>query len=229
VLFTGEEAGFLGSYAHVRLHRAELDRTVAMVTFDLGTGRTSGFSTAGRTDVMGAINPLIIGAALGPFTHTTEAFLGTDNYDFLVEGIPNFVAIQDDAPYVPNYHAASDTFDKVDARELKHNTAIAAVFVWELANAPAVPGPRQSRAEVEQLVQSTGLAKEMQTHGFWEDFVSESVAGCRRDAPASSGGSGSGGAAGGAVSNCSDGLPNWKSPASPGVAHVHQRQRQVSQ
>ena len=173
VLFTGEEAGFLGSFAHVRLHRAELDRTVAMVTIDLGTGRTTGFSTGGRTDVMDALTAALAPVqALGPFTHTTEAFLGTDNYDFLVEGIPNFVAIQDDAPYVPNYHAASDTFDKVDVRELKNNTAIAAVLVWELADAPAAPAPRQTRAQVERVVQETGLDKEMKTYGVWDDFVS---------------------------------------------------------
>jgi carboxypeptidase Q len=172
VLFTGEEAGFLGSFAHVRLHRGELDRTVAMVTFDLGTGRTTGFSTGGRTDVMDALAAALAPVqSLGPFTHTTEAFLGTDNYDFLVEGVPNYVAIQDDVPYVPNYHAASDTFDKVDVRELKDNTAIAAVFVWGLANAAAAPGPRQSRAEVEQLVEASGLAKEMKTYGLWEDFL----------------------------------------------------------
>jgi Zn-dependent M28 family amino/carboxypeptidase len=110
--------------------------------------------------------------SLGPFTHTTEAFLGTDNYDFLVEGIPNFVAIQDDAPYVPNYHAASDTFDKVDVRELKDNTAIAAVLVWQLANTPAAPGVRQSRAEIERVVHDTGLDKEMKTYGVWDDFMS---------------------------------------------------------
>ncbi len=173
VLFTGEEAGFLGSAAHVLQHRAELDRTVAMVTFDLGTGRTTGFSTAGRTDVMAALATALAPVqALGPFTHTTEAFLGTDNVDFVLEGIPNFVAIQDDAPYVPNYHAASDTFDKVDVRELKDNTAIAAVLVWQLANAAALPGPRQSRTEVERLVEATGLDKEMKTYGLWEDFVS---------------------------------------------------------
>ncbi|HEY2807445.1 MAG TPA: M28 family peptidase [Steroidobacteraceae bacterium] len=173
VLFTGEEAGFLGSFAHVQQHRAELDRTVAMVTIDLGTGRTTGFSTGGRTDVMDALAAALSPVeSLGPFTHTTEASLGTDNFDFLVEGIPNFVAIQDEAPYVPNYHAASDTFDKVDVRELKDNTAIAAVLVWELANAPTAPAPRQTRAQVEQVVQETGLDKEMKMYGIWDDFVS---------------------------------------------------------
>ena len=141
--------------------------------FDLGTGRTTGFSTGGRTDVMDALDTALAPVqSLGPFTHTTEAFLGTDNYDFLVEGVPNFVAIQDDAPYVPNYHAASDTFDKVDVRELKDNTAIAAVLLWELANAPAAPAPRQTRAQVEHVVQETGLDKEMKTYGVWDDFMS---------------------------------------------------------
>jgi carboxypeptidase Q len=79
VLFTGEEAGFLGSRADARLHRAELDQTVAMITFDEGAGRTTGFSTGGRTDTVAAADAALQPAAsLGPFTQTTDAFIGTD-------------------------------------------------------------------------------------------------------------------------------------------------------
>jgi Zn-dependent M28 family amino/carboxypeptidase len=173
VLFTGEEAGFLGSRGDVRAHRAVLDRTVAAITIDEGTGRTTGFSTGGRSDLVAAADAALGPASgLGPFTQTTDAFVGTDNYDYLVEGVPNFVANQDAAPYLPSYHASTDTLEKIDYRELKVNTAIMAVFAWELADATSPPGPRQTRSEVESLVRTTGLDQRMRAFRLWDDFVS---------------------------------------------------------
>jgi hypothetical protein len=66
-----------------------------------------------------------------------------------------------------NYHAASDTFDKVDFKELKHNAAIAAVTAFALADSEQRIGPRQSRAQIEDLLKQTGLGKEMKGAGFW--------------------------------------------------------------
>ena len=173
VLFTGEEAGFLGSRADARLHRAELDQTVAMITFDAGVGRTNGFSTGGRADIVSAADAALQPAVgLGPFTQTTDAFMGTDNYDYLVEGVPNFVANQNVDAYLPNYHASSDTFDKVDIRELKANTAVAAVFTWELANSEQRPGSRQTRAEVVAVIKATALDQKMKAFSLWDDFES---------------------------------------------------------
>ena len=39
VLFSGKEQGMLGSWAYARDHRAELDKTIAAILFDGGTGR----------------------------------------------------------------------------------------------------------------------------------------------------------------------------------------------
>jgi hypothetical protein len=173
VLYTGEEAGFLGSQADARLHRAELDQTVAMITFDAGTGRTTGCSTGGRADVVAAADAALQPAvSLGPFTQTTDAFIGTDNYDYLVEGVPNFVANQDVDTYLPNYHAGSDTFDKVDTRELKANTAVAAVFTWGLANSERRPGSRQTRSEVATVIKATAFDQKMRAFSLWTDFES---------------------------------------------------------
>jgi hypothetical protein len=52
-------------------------------------------------------------ASWGVNRFTDDAILGTDNLDFLLEGIPNLLANQEEANYVANYHASSDTFDKV--------------------------------------------------------------------------------------------------------------------
>ena len=171
VLYTGEEQGTFGSWGEVASHRAELDRVKAQVVFDEGTGRTTGFSLGGRADWRPVVDAALAPAAgLGPFANTVDAFVGTDNYDYLVEGVPTLVANQDGAPYLPDYHAESDTFDKADLRELKANAAIAGALVWNLADAPALP-PRQSRAEVEALLKATGLADQMKTFGLWESFA----------------------------------------------------------
>jgi carboxypeptidase Q len=82
------------------------------------------------------------------------------------------VANQNVDVYLPNYHASSDTFDKVDIHELKANTAVAAVFAWELANAERPPGPRQTRSEVDTLIKATALDQKMQAFSLWEDFAS---------------------------------------------------------
>jgi carboxypeptidase Q len=96
-----------------------------------------------------------------------DAGMDTDNFDFLLEGVPTLVANQDPANYMLNYHAASDTFDKVEIAELKRHAGIAAVTAFALADADQRIGPRQSRTEIEQLLHDTGLDKEMQESGFW--------------------------------------------------------------
>jgi hypothetical protein len=84
------------------------------------------------------------------FSHNSlDGDIGTDNWDFVLEGIPTLIAKQDQANYLPNYHAASDTFDKVDLREVKINTVIAAVTAWGIAiassrSASATREPRSS-------------------------------------------------------------------------------------
>jgi len=109
-------------------------------------------------------------ASLGPFTNLPDALDGTDNFDFLLHGIPNLVGFQDAAPYLPDYHAESDTFDKVDAREAKAAEAALAAVVWELANADR-PLPHQSRAEVEKLIDATKLEEQMRAFGQWDDWT----------------------------------------------------------
>ena len=55
---------------------------------------------------------------------------GTDHYDFLLEGVPTLVAEQDEANYLENYHAISDTFDKVDIPQLKKHVAEMTVVAY---------------------------------------------------------------------------------------------------
>lgn len=170
-LWNGEEEGFQGSWAYTRQRADELDRHVMASSFDIGSGRITGFFTNGRTQVLevldAALEPV---AGLGPFTHVNAPVVGTDNYDFMMQGIGNLVANQASANYGPNYHARSDTFDKVDQRQLKLNSAIAAATIWGFANLD-IPYHRQSRAEVEELISTTDLEAQMRMFGVWDAWV----------------------------------------------------------
>jgi len=173
VLFTGEEQGMLGSAAYARAHRDEMDYMVAAVIYDNGNGPITGYELAGRKDVAAAVRDALLPAAsLGVKDFTLDGAGDTDNFDFMLQGIPTLVAIQDPANYMLNYHAASDTFDKVDIPELKRHVAIAAITAFALADRLERIGPRQSRAEIEQLLKDTGLEQGMHDDGFWPLWVS---------------------------------------------------------
>jgi carboxypeptidase Q len=173
VLFSGEEQGTIGSFEYVKSHRGEMDRIRAMIALDAGSGRITGFSLGGRREiedgVRESLKPL---EEWGSTQHTPDAFFGTDNFDFLLEGVPTLVANQEISNYLLNYHAASDTFDKVDLRELKINTALAAVAAWGIADRPEPLGRRQSRAEIDALLKETGLDQQMKALGYWEAWQS---------------------------------------------------------
>lgn len=173
VLFSGEEEGMLGSQAYVLRHRAEMEKTVGAVIFDSGTGRVTGFSLGGRKDIADAVAGLIAPLGVwGANTLTTDAYVGTDNLDFLLEGVPTLVANQETANYLENYHASSDTYDKVDFAALKKHVAIAAQVTLGMANAAGRVGPRQSRSEIETLMKETTLDQQMQTLGLWPQWES---------------------------------------------------------
>ena len=173
ILFSGEEEGLLGSWQYVRAHRAELDKYRGVVIFDSGIGRVTGYSMGGRRDTEAALREILKPfAGWGVDEHTPDATWGTDHFDFMLEGVPTFVANQEPANYMENYHAASDTFDKVDIRELKLNAVIGAVTAWGIADRVEPVGKRQSRAEVEAMVKETGTDKQLKLYKLWNDFQS---------------------------------------------------------
>ena len=171
ILFSGEELGMLGSWAYVSAHRKEMDKAAGVVIFDNGTGHVSGFSLGGRKDLVAAATQLV--APLKQFDAanlTTDAESGTDHFDFLLEGVPTFVANNAEGNYLINYHASSDTFDKVDLDQLKKQVAEGTVLTFALANNVDHVGPRLTRAQVEQTLRETHLDQEMKTLGMWKDW-----------------------------------------------------------
>ncbi|MGB2626387.1 MAG: M20/M25/M40 family metallo-hydrolase [Candidatus Acidiferrum sp.] len=171
ILFGGEEQGMIGSWGYVRAHRSELDKYKGVVVFDSGVGRVTGYSLGGRGDIEPAINEILKPfAGWGVDHHTLDMEWGTDHFDFMLEGVPTLVANQDISNYLFNYHAASDTFDKVDIRELKLNTVLAAVTVWGIADRPEPIGARLSRSEIEKIIKQAGLEEQLRIQGYSEGW-----------------------------------------------------------
>src|SRR5204862_1724810 len=115
-----------------------------------------GFSTGGRKDVAASALSLVepleqFGAAkLNPSAESC-----TDHFDFMLEGVPTFVADQDEANYLENYHAVSDTYDKVDFPQLKKHVAEATLLSLELANLDQKIGARLTHDQIEQTMRES--------------------------------------------------------------------------
>ena len=173
ILFSGEEQGLIGSRAYAFAHRHELDKAAGVVIYDTGTGRTTSFILGGRKDVLDTAKELI--APLAQFDLKelkTGMEWGSDHFDFMLEGVPTFMADQQEANYLENYHAVSDTYDKVDFAQLKKNVAEAAALSIGLANLPQKIGPRLTHDQIEQTMRETNSVDMLKGSGIWDDWVS---------------------------------------------------------
>ncbi len=173
ILFSGEEQGLIGSRVYAFNHRAELDKAAGVIIYDSGTGKTTGFAVGGRSDFLLTAKMLI--APLAQFDVKelkTDMEWGTDHFDFMLEGVPTFVADQEEANYLENYHAISDTYDKVDFPQLKKHVAEAATLSVELANLPGKIGPRLTHDQIDQTIRDTHSVEMFKQFGLWDDWVS---------------------------------------------------------
>jgi carboxypeptidase Q len=173
VLFSGEEQGMVGSRAYATAHRSELDKMAGMTVIDSGIGRVTGFTVGGRKDVADAVDGIV--APLKQFNAnvltTDDVEWGTDNFDFLLEGVPTLVANQEEGNYLVNYHAVSDTFDKVDIPQLKKHTAEMAVVTFGIANAKDRIGARLTHAQTDKILAETHADEQLKALGIWSEWA----------------------------------------------------------
>jgi hypothetical protein len=140
-------------------------------SYDIGTGRITGYFTGGRGEMIPLLDRALAAVkGLGPFASVNAPIVGTDNYDFMMQGVPNLVANQESANYGPNYHARSDEFGRADLRQLRLNGAVAAAVTWGFANAETTVA-RQTAQQVDSLVRGTDLADQMRSFGVWDAWV----------------------------------------------------------
>lgn len=169
-LWNGEEQGIHGSLGYTISHAAELDSHVMAGSVDIGCGRITGFFTGGRPDVASLMDRLLVPiVGLGPFAQVDVPVVGTDNLDFMLQGVPNLIANHEPAQYGPSYHARSDTPEQCEPRQLRLNAAIVAAVTWALANDDAVL-PRQTRQDLERLMEKTDLDDQLKIMGMWSDW-----------------------------------------------------------
>jgi Zn-dependent M28 family amino/carboxypeptidase len=174
ILFSGEEEGMMGSRAYAVAHRNELDKAAGVAVIDSGTGRITGFDLGGRKDMADKVGAIV--APLKQFDatklKTDDVEWGTDHYDFLLEGVPTLVAEQEEGNYLANYHATSDTYDKLDIPQLKKHVAEMTVVTFGIANANDRLGPRLSHAEIDKILRDTHSDEQMKLLGIWAEWIS---------------------------------------------------------
>lgn len=175
-LWNGEEQGYFGSHAYTLDHADELDNHKMITSIDIGSGEITGFFTNGRNEVKEQVDALVAShSALDSLVQLDIPIVGTDNFDFMLQGVPNLVGIHKPQVYGLNYHASSDTFDKVDQNMLKRNAAVMAVLTLQLANAEDNPKlHRQSRAEIQKLFDDNKLEFTMQMFNVWDTWINGS-------------------------------------------------------
>ena len=172
ILFSGEEEGLLGSRAYAFAHRRELDKAAGVIIYDSGTGKTTGFSIGGRKDILYTAKDLIEPLAQFDVKDIKlDMEWGMDHFDFMLEGVPTFAADQVEANYLENYHAVSDTYDKVDFPQLKKHVAEAAELSFGLADLYEKIGPRLTHEQIEQTMRDTNSVDMLKADGIWDEWV----------------------------------------------------------
>ncbi|WP_192822271.1 M20/M25/M40 family metallo-hydrolase [Rufibacter sp. LB8] len=158
-LWGGEEQGLFGSRGYVKKHIGDPQTMKLMpahanisayYNLDNGTGKIRGIYTQGNE----AVAPLFTEwlkpfHSLGATTVTNRNTGGTDHQSFDAVGIPGFQFIQDAIEYnTRTHHTNMDTYDRLQADDLKQASVIVASFVYQSAirkdklPRKALPAPR---------------------------------------------------------------------------------------
>jgi carboxypeptidase Q len=159
-LWGGEEQGQLGSTAYARAHASELDRLVAVLNTDAGTGRVIGWTAPGRPDVIRAVRPLTRGflddLGAGTFDESLRYAFQSDGAPFILAGVPVLDLNADDSRYEEIHHKSTDTMDRVDARSLAVGGAAVAATAQAIADASGRVGQRLDPRGVQQMQRKKG-------------------------------------------------------------------------
>ncbi len=143
-LWTGEEQGLLGSRAYVEQHflgegtakSPEHARFSGYFNLDNGTGKIRGVYLQGNEGVRPVFDAWMRPfRAMGMTTLTARNTGGTDHLAFDYVGLPGFQFIQDDVEYdTRTHHSNMDTFERLQADDMKHNAVVVAAFAYLTAN-----------------------------------------------------------------------------------------------
>lgn len=144
-LWGGEEQGLHGSRNYVKNHFAdpatmalkpEHSKISAYYNIDNGTGKVRGIYLQGNEGVRNIFTEWLKPFHdLGATTVTISNTGGTDHQAFDAVGIPGFQFIQDEIEYdTRTHHTNMDSYDHLQAADLKQIATIVASFVYNSAN-----------------------------------------------------------------------------------------------
>jgi len=134
--WAGEEQGFLGSRAYVRMHAAELPRISAYLNIDNGNGRIRGVYNQMNAAVTPIFEQILFPFRdLGVMTVRHENTGGTDHIPFDGAGVPGFQFVQDPLEYgIRLHHSNGDTWERVVPDDLHQMAAVVAWVTYVFAN-----------------------------------------------------------------------------------------------
>ena len=171
VLFGGEEQGTIGSIRYAEMHAGELNRCVGVFVTDTGAQTPKGWYDFGRSDEADAlktIQPLLDSLGAGGVSENGQFTFETDESAFLVKGVPAFVLWTPVDQYFKIHHKPSDTFDKVNQRDLNLGAATVGVTAFAFADASNQLPQYSAQQVIDQL-------KAVKAYGQYEDLLQHHV------------------------------------------------------
>ncbi len=167
VLFGGEEEGLLGSIHYADAHAAELDKCDGVFVTDTGASAPVGWIVQGREDerkAVEALKPLLSALGAAGISDDGRFTFSTDHGPFLIHGVPTFLLSTPMEDYRKIHHKPSDTFDKVNQRDLNLGAAVVGITALAIADAPQ-PLRHYSQTEMEEQL------KKIKSYDEYKDMV----------------------------------------------------------
>ena len=155
-LFSGEEMGFLGAGAYVRHPPFPLERTIAMVNFDMVGRLRDNRLIVGGLDSGSGLEDIVTGATTGLGLEVElrgSPWAPSDHQSFYQHRVPVLffhTGVHDD------YHRTSDTWEKINAAGLERVVALAERVIDRLARGAA---PAYATAGVERPELAAGAVQ----------------------------------------------------------------------
>jgi carboxypeptidase Q len=169
-LWGGEEEGLLGSTAYAQRHSSELEKCIAVLNTDNGSGRPKGWKVEGRKDLKDAMQPIsdslledMSGSEL-----SMKTTYDTDHGPFMLHGIPALDLLVEMSKYHDVHHKSSDTYDKVDPLYFKGGASIVAVTAWAISQRAQAIAPHIDHAAVADILKKADLDTFLTQIGAWK-------------------------------------------------------------
>ncbi|MCB1052865.1 MAG: M28 family peptidase [Acidobacteria bacterium] len=139
VCFMNEENGLRGGRGYYEQHLAEMDRHVLAMESDRGGFTPRGFGTDASGPVMEAFRQIVAELSEIGADHIELGHGGADIGPMAKSGVIQVGYIPDAQRYFDFHHAATDTIDGVNPRELELGTVAMAAFLYRAAGLENLP------------------------------------------------------------------------------------------